>query len=52
VVLWEGRRLEVEQVDRQARTPRGKVFWVRCVGAVHFKLEYDLINDQWNIEKE
>ncbi|HDQ70885.1 MAG TPA: hypothetical protein ENN19_02180 [Chloroflexi bacterium] len=44
-LFWQGERIEVEEVERQWRTPRGFVFVVRAVGGCRFRLTYDEATD-------
>lgn len=46
---WEGKRLEVEQVLTQWRSPGGKGFRVQTRGGQIFEVYYDESSDAWQI---
>jgi hypothetical protein len=46
---WDGRRLEVEAVEAEWRTPEGKGFRVRAAGGHRFELVYVEASDEWHI---
>lgn len=46
---WEGRRLEIEQVEAQWRIPGGKRFRVRAQTGQVFELLYGELSDQWRV---
>ncbi|MEE8390114.1 MAG: DUF6504 family protein [Anaerolineae bacterium] len=48
--LWEGKRLEVEKVERQWRTPVGPLFRIRTTDNYHFTLAYDEAADTWDVQ--
>ena len=50
VLLWEGERVEVEEVERQWRTPSGPTFRVHTSDGRRFALTYDEIADTWNVQ--
>jgi len=47
--LWEGKRLEVVEIERQWRTPSGPTFRVRVEDGRRFTLAYDEASDAWNV---
>ncbi len=46
---WEGRRLEIEQVEAQWRIPGGKRFRVRTQDGRTFELFYGELYDEWRV---
>jgi len=46
---WEGKQLEVEEIERQWRTPDRLVFHVRTADGRRFALTYREAADAWNI---
>jgi hypothetical protein len=46
---WEGRRLEIEQVEAQWRIPGGKRFRVRTQDGRSFELFYGELYDEWRV---
>jgi hypothetical protein len=46
---WEGRRLEVEQVEADGRIPAGRRFRVRTRDGRIFELLYAELSDEWRI---
>lgn len=46
---WEGRRLEIEQVEGEWRTPDGHRFRVRTRGGRTFEIFYGELTDEWRI---
>jgi len=56
--LWEpstglkpgGERVEVEEVERQWRTPAGPAFRVRIADGRRFTLVYDEAADTWDVQ--
>jgi len=48
--LWEGERVEVEDIERSWRTPSGPVFRVRTADGRRFTLVYDETADNWNVQ--
>jgi len=49
--LWEGDRIEVDEIIASWRLPNGKRFRVRSTGDGIFELQYDQLNDQWSIQQ-
>ena len=50
--LWEGERLEVVEVERRYRTPRGLRFRARTSDGRCFTLAYDERLDVWTVRPE
>ena len=48
-LVWEGERLEVEEVLESWRTPDGKRFRVRATDQRVFELAYHEPNDAWQV---
>jgi hypothetical protein len=46
---WEGRWLEVAELLRQARTPRGLVFDVSAEDGQRYRLEWTRAADEWTV---
>jgi hypothetical protein len=46
---WEGERLEVVDVERRYRSPRGPRFRVRTSDGRRFSLFYDEALDRWDV---
>ncbi len=46
---WQGRRLEIEQVEAQWRIPGGKQFRVRTRDGQVFELLYGELSDEWRV---
>lgn len=49
-LTWDGRRLEVEAVQAEWRTPAGKHFRVRVAAGRVFELTYVEQLDEWHIQ--
>jgi hypothetical protein len=49
-IWWQGRRQEVETVESEWRTPRGKAFRVRTRLGSRFELLYAELEDSWQAE--
>ena len=49
-IWWQGRRQEVESVESEWRTPRGKAFRVRTRSGSRFELLYAELEDSWQAE--
>ena len=49
-IWWQGRRQEVELVESEWRTPRGKAFRVRARSGSRFELLYAELEDSWQAE--
>lgn len=49
VVVWQGRRYPVTEVEQRWRTPDGPAFRVRTKAGGHFDLHYHETNDRWMI---
>ncbi len=47
---WQGRRLAVEAVEVEWRTPRGKGFRVLCGDGQRFELAYAELEDSWQAQ--
>jgi hypothetical protein len=50
-LYWQGRRLEVAEVEAQWRTPEGKHFRVRAADGQRFELWYVEASDEWKIQQ-
>lgn len=50
--LWEGRWLEVTQVDRQAHTQTAMVFWVQAENDVCYELTWQVTTDAWIVRQQ
>lgn len=48
--LWNGERMEVEEVERQWSAPSGPAFRVRTTAGRRFTLAYDEIADEWSVQ--
>ncbi len=48
-VIWQGERLEVDEILESKRTPKGKTFRVTVKNGLVFVLEYDQHADRWSI---
>jgi len=46
---WQGRRYEVETIERAWRTPTGPVFRVRTADGRRFELAYDEMAGRWSM---
>jgi hypothetical protein len=46
---YQGKRLEVAQVEHQERTPRGLRIRVRVADDRRFWLTYDQVHDAWEV---
>jgi len=49
-IWWQGKRLEVESVESEWRTPRGKAFRVSTRPGSRFELLYNELEDSWHAE--
>ena len=49
-ILWEGERIEIEEIISRWRSPEGKYFLVRTREDRQFKLFYDEVNDKWHLQ--
>lgn len=47
--LWESKRIRVQEIERQWRTPEGLVFRVRAADGRRFFLTYDETDDRWQV---
>jgi len=50
-LIWQGQRLPVEEVLARWRVPGAVRFLVRAEGSLVFELEYDEVNDIWQVEQ-
>ncbi|MBU0705216.1 MAG: hypothetical protein KKC18_15305 [Chloroflexi bacterium] len=48
--LWNGERMEVEEVEQQWRAPSGPAFRVRTTAGRCFNLVYDEAADEWSVQ--
>jgi hypothetical protein len=48
-LYWQGKRLEVEAIQRRWRTPTARCFRVRTVLDQVFELIYQEHSDQWQV---
>jgi len=48
-IYWEGKRLEINRIEKQARTQEGSFFRVRVVEGDTFDLHYNPSSDQWRV---
>ena len=47
---WQGRRLEIIEIEGRWLTPAGKRFRVRTEDGRRFELFYDIETDSWSID--
>ena len=50
-LTWEGERLEIAQIEYQARTPDGWFYRVRTMNSEVFELRYEESNDRWYVSQ-
>ncbi len=48
---WQGKRITVDELLSQVRTPAGYTFRVRSDELGAFELTYDFNTDQWSVEQ-
>ena len=48
---WQGKRLEIDEVLLEKRTPYGYSFQVRNDDFGSFELNYDIHTDQWSVRQ-
>lgn len=46
---WEGKKLEVDTIQAEWRSPEGKHFRVKTTDEAVFELIYDQASDNWQI---
>ena len=49
---WEGRRLEITEIEDRWLTPAGKGFQVRTEDGQVFEVFYDMVLDAWSIAQK
>ncbi len=50
-ILWQGERLEIEEIEDRWRVPGGKGFRVRIKGGRCFELFYGELYDEWRVNE-
>lgn len=50
VVVWQGRRFAVVQIEQRWRAPEGPAFLVETEADARFKLSYNEREDTWTIQ--
>lgn len=51
-LVWEGNRLEINEIVSRGRVPEGKIFRVRTDDERIFDLNYDQLRDEWQIKPD
>ena len=49
-LYWQGKRLEIETIIAEWRSPQGKAFRARTKDGKTFELLYNETDDEWNVE--
>ncbi|MEK9164030.1 MAG: hypothetical protein AAB342_01605 [Chloroflexota bacterium] len=49
-LYWSNEWLEIEAVEQQWRTPKGKHFRVRVARGAVFELKYDELAGEWRVD--